>query len=497
MKITNQTTSDDHQLHLTVEIEAETMQSAKQKAARKIAKQVKIPGFRPGKAPYNVVEKQVGEAAIRDEAIDIMLDDVYPKLIAETGVQPYGPGTLEKIDEEKTPPVYEFRVPLSPVVKLSDYDKIRLPYEEKQPSEEDIQKVFTNLREQNAMLTPAERPAQEGDIVYIKLSATRQDAAEGDPELLPERSYPVVVEKADVDTKNEWPFPGFSRTLIGLKSGEEKSFPQTFAEDSEFEDLRGKTANFAVIVEEIKARELPELNDTLAQSVGEYKTVDELRTEIVRQLTENLNRQARDEYEDKIVTQIISESEIKFPPQMLHHEVHHYIEDMVPDLNARGMDMDAYLGSRQMTMDDLEKEVEPIVEERLKKSLVIMEASRQENIEVPEAEMQGIVQLKLAQLQQMVSAQDMRKFLNNRDNIQSLVSRTMSEEVIRRTLARLNAIGRGKGDEHRKETAAASVSTEETAASEAQPVAEVEAALAEAGQPAAEDTGKENDNEQA
>ncbi|MCL4257888.1 MAG: hypothetical protein KJZ53_05075, partial [Anaerolineales bacterium] len=106
MKITNQTTSDDHQLHLTVEIEAETMQSAMQKAARKIAKQVKISGFRPGKAPYNVVEKQVGEAAIRDEAIDIMLDDVYPKLIAETGVKPYGPGTLEKIDEEKTPPVY-------------------------------------------------------------------------------------------------------------------------------------------------------------------------------------------------------------------------------------------------------------------------------------------------------------------------------------------------------------------------------------------------------
>lgn len=497
MKITNQTTSDDHQLHLTVEIEAEAMQSAKQKAARKIAKQVKIPGFRPGKAPYNVVEKQVGEAAIRDEAIDIMLDDVYPKLIEETGVKPYGPGTLEKIDEDKTPPVYEFRVPLSPVVTLGDYDKIRVPFEEKQPSEEDIQKVFTNLREQNAVLTPADRPAQEGDIVYIQLSATRQDAAEGDPELLPERSYPVVVEKTDIDTKNEWPFPAFSRTLIGLTPGEEKSFPHTFGEDSEFEDLRGKTATFAVKVEEIKARELPELDDTLAQSVGEYKNVDELRTEIVRQLTENLNRQARDEYDDKIVTQMIAESEIKFPPQMLHHEVHHYIEDMVPDLNARGMDMDAYLGSRQITMDDLEKEVEPVVEERLKKSLVIMEASRQENIEVPEAEMQGIVQLKLAQLQQMVSAQDMRKFLNNRDNIQSLVSRTMSEEVIRRTLARLNAIGRGKGDEHRKESAAASVSIDEAAAApaaDAQPEA-MEAAPAEAGQPAVEDTGKENDNE--
>ncbi|MCW5873699.1 MAG: trigger factor [Anaerolineales bacterium] len=495
MKINSQTTSEDHQLLLTVEIEADVMEGAKQKAARKIAKQVKIPGFRPGKAPYNIVEKQVGLQAIKDEAIDIMLDDVYPKLIEEAGVKPYGPGTLEKIDEEANPPVYQFRVPLTPEVKLGDYDKIRIPFEEKQPGEEDIQQVFTNLREQNAVLSPAERPAQEGDIVYILLKALRREAKDGDSELLPERSYPVVVEKADVDGKNEWPFPGFSRTLIGLKPGEDKSFPHTFADDSKFEELRGQTADFTLKVEEIKARELPELDDALAQSLGEYKNVDELRTEIVRQLTENLNRQARDEYQDKIVTQMIGESEIKFPPQMLHHEVHHYIEDIEPDLQSRGLDMESYLGSRQMTMDDLEKEVEPIVEERLKKSLVIMEASRSENIEVPENEMQGIVQLQLAQLQQMVSAQDMRKFLNNRDNVQSLVSRTMSEEIIRRTLARLGAIAQGKGEEHRKESAAASVSTEEEAVAEAEVATQAETAEANAETQPAADTGKENDNE--
>lgn len=499
MKINSQSTSEDHQLLLSVEIEPEVMANAKQKAARKIAKQIKIPGFRPGKAPYNVVEKQVGEAAIKDEAIDIMLGDVYPQLIEETGVKPYGPGTLEKIDEEQNPPVYEFRVPLTPEVTLGDYDKIRLPFEERQPSEEDIQKVFTNLREQNATLTPAERPAQEGDIAYILLSAVRQQPKDGDADLLPERRYPVVIEKEDVDGNNEWPFPGFSRALIGLSAGEDKSFTHTFAADSEFEDLRGETAEFKVKLEEVKARELPALDDALAQSMGDYKTMDDLRAEIVRQLTENMNQEAREAYEDKIVTQMIAESTIKYPPQMLHHEVHHYIEDMVPDLNARGLDMDTYLKSRQMSMDDLEKEVEPVVEERLKKSLVIMEASRKETIEIPENEMQEIVQRRLGQLQQMVSAQDMRKFLQDRDNVQGLVSRTMSEEIIRRTLARLGAIAQGKGDEHRKESAAASVSMEDAAevpAGEA-PAAEVAAAEAapEASQAAAEDTGKENDNE--
>lgn len=444
------------------------MESARQRAARKIAQKVKIPGFRPGKAPFAVIEKQVGAQAIKDEALDIVLDDVYPKLIEETGVKPYGPGTLEKVDEEKTPPVFEFRIPLSPEVKLGEYDKIRLPYEDKKPEEKDIEKVLSDLREQSAMLSPVERAAQEGDIAYILMSATRQD---GGAELLPERRYPVVVEKADVDTRTEWPFPGFSRTLIGLKAGEEKSFPHTFEKDSDFEDLRGQTVEFKVKVEEIKARELPALDDAFAQTLGEYKTVAELRTEIERQLTENFKRQVREEYEDLIVTQMIAESEIKFPPQMLHHEVHHYIEDMLPDLNARGLDMDTYLKSRQLTMDQLEEEVEPRVEERLKKSLVIMEASKAENIEVPEGEVQALVEQKLGQLQQALSEQELRKLLN-RDNIQGLVSRTLTEEVIRRTLARLAAIAQGKGEEHRKETAAAASPEPETENAETEKEAE-------------------------
>jgi trigger factor len=456
LKINSQTTSDDHQLLLTVEIEAETMETARQKAARKIAQRVKIPGFRPGKAPFSVVEKQVGTDAIRDEALDIVIDDVYPKLIEETGVKPYGPGTLEKVHEDKTPPVFEFRVPLSPEVKLGDYDKIRLPYEDKKPEEKDIEKVLNDLREQSAMLSPVERPVQEGDIAYILMSANRQD---GGTELLPERRYPVVVEKADVDTKTEWPFPGFSRTLIGLKPGEEKAFPHTFGKDSDFEDLRGQTAEFKIKVEEVKARELPTLDDAFAQTLGDYKTVADLRAEIERQLTENFSRQVREEYEDQIVMQMIGESEIKFPPQMLHHEVHHYIEDMVPDLNARGLDLETYLKSRQLTLDQLEEEVEPRVEERLKKSLVIMEASKKENIEVAESEVQALVEQKLGQLQQALSEQELRKLLN-RDNIQGLVSRTLTEEVIRRTLARLAAIAQGKGEEHRKESTAASAKTE-------------------------------------
>lgn len=444
MKINNQKTLDDHQIQFTVEIEPQTMDNARQKAARRIAQRVKIPGFRPGKAPFNVIEKQVGAQAIKDEALDIVLEDVYPKIIEEAGIKPYGPGTLEKVDEEKQPPVFEFRVPLSPEVKLGDYKKIRLPFKEKPPTAADVEKVLNNLREQNAMLSPVQRPAQDGDIAYILLGATRQKPdKDGKTDLLPERRYPVVIEKAEVDTKGEWPFPGFSRLLIDMKSGDQRTFPHTFAKDAEFEDLRGETAEFNLKVEEIKDRQLPELDDAFAQSLGSYKSVAELRAEVDKQLKENFARQQKDEYEDSIVEKIIAESEIKFPPQMLHHEIHHYIEDMGPDLASRGLDLDTYLKSRQIALEDLEKEVEPRVEERLKKSLVIMEVSRQEKIEVAESEVQGLVEEKIKQLQQVLTEQDLRKLLS-KENLQGLVSRTLTEEVIRRTLVSLNNIAQGK-----------------------------------------------------
>jgi trigger factor len=434
---------DDHQIQFSVEVEPQTLESARQKAARKIAQRVKIPGFRPGKAPFNVIEKQVGAQAIKDEALDIVLDDMYPRVIEETGIKPYGPGTLEKVHEDKEPQVFEFRVPLSPEVKLGNYKDIRLPFKDKSVTEKDVENVLDNLREQNAVLQPVQRAAQEGDIAYILLSAERQTPKDGKTALLTERRYPVVIEKADVDTKNEWPFPGFSRLLIGLKVGEEKSFPHTFAKDSEYEELRGEAATFKLKVEEIKDRQLPELSDELAQSLGNYKTVADLRTEVKKQLTDNYKQQAEDEYENQIVEKIIEGSQIKYPPQMLHHEIHHYIEDMGPDLAARGLDLDTYLKSRQITHDQLEEEVSPRVEERLKKSLVIMEVSREEKVEVPEPEVQGLVEEKIKRLQQVVSADDMRKLLA-KENLQGLVSRTLTEEVIRRTLERLRAIAQGK-----------------------------------------------------
>jgi trigger factor len=451
---------DDHQVRLTVEVEAEALIAARRKAAKKIAGRVKIPGFRPGKAPYSVIEKQVGPEAIQEEAIDIVLDEVYPQVLDESGISPYGPGTLEKVTDDKEPHVYEFRVPLSPEVTLGDYKKIRVAMKKKKVAKKDIEGVLDNLREQQAVLEPVSRPAEEGDMVYIEMSANRAKADEnGKTELLNQRRYPVVVEKKDTDSSKEWPFPGFSRNLIGLSANDEKELKHSYAEDSEFEDLQGEEATFKFKVEEIKDRVLPKLDDSFAKSVGDYEDVAKLREEVESSLKENFEKEQKDEHENKIVDKILKDAEIKFPPQMMDHEIQHYIEDLEPQLAQQGLDMDTYLMTRQMKMEDLREEVRPNVEERLKKSLVLMEVSKQEKIEVGESDIQELVQEKIVRLQELLSEDEARRTLTG-EALQGLVSRTMTEEIITRTLAKLTAIA--LGEESKKASGKKSEKTEKT-----------------------------------
>jgi trigger factor len=162
-------TLDNHQVKLVVEADPDQLEIAKRKAARQIAKRIKIPGFRPGKAPYNVIERQVGEEAILDDAIEQLAQDLYPQALDEAGIKPYGPGTLEKIPSTD-PPQFEFMVPLQAEVELGDYQSIRIPYEPDDVSEDEIEQTLKNIQDQQAVVEQVERSAEESDLVRIVLS---------------------------------------------------------------------------------------------------------------------------------------------------------------------------------------------------------------------------------------------------------------------------------------------------------------------------------------
>ncbi len=224
---------DDHQVTLIVELEPEQMEGAKRRASRRISERKKIPGFRPGKAPYEVVVRSFGEGVIVEEAVDILLDEVYPKAIEEAKIEPGASGSLEKVEDLEKAPKFTFTVPLAPNVDLGNYRSIRLPYDWKEPTEDKVVESLEELRQMYAKTETVNRPIQMGDFVMIDLKGYKVKSEEGAEPLINRAGMPVFV-RAEAKPE-EFPFPGFSNELIGLNASENKSFNHKFKKDDKDE----------------------------------------------------------------------------------------------------------------------------------------------------------------------------------------------------------------------------------------------------------------------
>jgi trigger factor len=475
---------DTHQAKLTVVVDEEMFESAKRQSARQLSKRYKIAGFRPGKAPYAVVLKHLGEGAIMEQAINQLVDDVYPKAIKEAEINPYGPGSLEDMPSME-PPTFNFLIPLAPEVELAEYKELRIDFEPKQVEPENIQQVLDNLRDSQATIEAVERPAEEGDMVYILLSGEKK--GEEDPEkkvLVEERKFPVIIEKEDSDNESEYPFPGFSRKLIGLKAGDKKSFQNKFKSDYEFEELRGVTGIYKVQIEEIKGRALPELSDEFAQSVGEYETLEQLKEEILQTLTDQNDSEQLSEYDSKIIDQLVENSTFKYPPQMVEDEIDDFIHDLEHQLSQQGITIDVYLKSRSIEMEELRDEVRDNAEARMKRGLILMEVANREEITIPTEEINERIQKTIEEVAKYYSEEEAAR-LSTGENLNSLRSRIATDEIISRTFKQLRNIAMGKGEE--EETEPAEEITEEVKASEPlEETQETDNAPAEEGSPEAE-----------
>lgn len=438
MKIEQQNL-DDHQVKLVVEADEKELDTAKRKAARAIAKRVKIPGFRPGKAPYNVVERQVGAGTILEDALEILAQDLYPQAIDETGIKPYGPGSLESIASVE-PPTFEFVVPRQAEIELGDYQSIRIPYEPAEVSTEEIENALDDLRDRHAVIEPVERAAQEGDLVRIQLSGERLEPEEGqDPVLVNPRALPVIIETEDADTENEWPFPGFSRELLGLESGAEKDVEHTFSAESPYESLRGTRARFHIQVEQVSSRELPHLEDEFALTVSEYETVEELRQAIEAELKESKLSSYHRDYDDQIIDKVLEEASILYPPQMVDRELEDMIYDLQNRLAQQGLDLETYLRINQKTEEEIREEFRDTAEKRLQRSLALFELARSEDIEVSEQEIQNETLRTLEALSQALPEDELKK-ITSQEQMQNLVSNIMADMLVNKTVEHLRTL---------------------------------------------------------
>ncbi len=434
---------EDHQVKLTVEVDSDQLEGAKRKAAKKIAKRIKVPGFRPGKAPYQVIQRQVGDEVLFEESLEIIVNDIYPEVIEKAEIEPYGPGNLENVVSTE-PLTLEFVVPLMAEVEISDYHEIRFPYEPPEITDQEVESVEEDFRQRQAVEETVDRQAEAGDHVFIKLSAKRyeEDGESEDGNLIEERSTSVIIAGEETDTSTEWPFDGFSRELVGMAPGEDKTLIYTYPEDSQFETLQDVTAEFSIEVEDIKARILPELNDEFAQSLGEYDDLEGLQKDIRESLEQRADETYNSEYDDQVLDAIIEGSTIKYPPQMLENELSNVIQQLESRLANQGLDMDIYLKTRDLDEQGLRDETTPVAETRVNRSLVLLEIARKEEIEISEEDLHQETDRTLNSITRHMSDTDRKKF-DNPNAVMNLAGNIYAEMRMTHTLDYLRTVAKG------------------------------------------------------
>lgn len=444
-----------HEALLNVEIEENAVKQAMQKAARTIAGKVNIPGFRKGKAPYAKVVQYVGEGAVRQEAADQIIEDIYPQIIDRAGIEPYGPGVLEKITP--SPLTYTIRVPLEPEVKLGDYHSLRQPWEEATVSEEEVANVLEQLRSEHVTLEPLERPAQWGDEVYFNLVGT----ADGE----------IIVDEDDIEIvlQEDAPFitPDFVEALLGMHVNEEKTFSLVLPEDFREPSLRGVEMQFDVKLTGVYERVLPDLDDALASTVGPFETLEDLKRDIYTRLKDAKHSQFQEAYRDSLVEALVAQSEVHYPPDMVKHTLDDMVENAERRIQReRHMSLKDALQLQGMTLEQFRQQLQPRAEADIKRSLVLVKFAAAEGIQVRDDE---VVQAYNDLLMAMGTPEPVGA---ERVNLDSEFGHTLRLNVLtRKTLEHLEKIARG-------ELAPAHVDSETAAVSETPAVAEQPSAQA-------------------
>lgn len=479
---------ENHHVKLIVEADPADWEKAKKQAARKIAKQVKIPGFRPGRAPYKVVLKHVGEGAIIEEGLEILVDELYPRLLEEAEISPYGPGKLVEISTFD-PPVMEFDVPLAPVVELGDYKSIRLPYEPPEVSDDEVEEILEDLRKRNATSESVNRPAEEGDIVYMRVSARRLDIEDEDEAIL----YSGQFSSARIGEENSAAerqfFPGFSQHLLGVSPEEEKTFTYTYPDDYEDEDLRGAEVEFKVLVTNVQTYQLPELDDEFAKEVSDFETLDALRADIRQALEQNAQQEYQQAYGEEVLQKLIEDSTLHYPPEALEDQKEQVIANLKQRLAQDGLSLESYRQFLGQSDEEFEAQVAEAAENGLQRELVLAEVAQAEKIE-PDAD--TFNRTSTALLQSLISDMTPKQVrdLQKGDLIPRLLSSLAADMTLSRALEYLSTIARGEPWPPEAEEASPQAETAdadaEDAAGEEEPAASEEIATNETPTPAAE-----------
>jgi trigger factor len=517
---------ENHTARLTVEMDTERLDKALHEAARKLSKRGRIPGFRPGKAPFNVVMNMYGHEYVLAEALDDLGNDIYREALDAAEIEPYAPGQLQDVEEEGHKLV--FVVPKRPTVELGDYREIRVEYEVPEVTDDMVNRAMEDLRQGQALLEPADRPAKLTDQVtlsHIFVTALPAEAAEesesGEDE--PDQVAAEDEVQTDLDEANDQAaaeleagaeggdegddagddaedndeervvlhehdfdrvliegeddlFPGFSAQLVGMSAGDEKQFTLVIPDDYDDKELAGRTLRGELRVEKVQARTVPEWSDPLAKRISQdnFETMLELRVEVRKNLEQSAKDLADREVAVKALDQLVEGATINYPEEFLQD----YITDLLVGLEQnvlrqQGLTLKDYLRITGQTEETLRQMYRESGITRATRSLALGEFVRREELDASAEDIDAEIDRMVASIGGEQSSQ-FRKFLSTQQNRSNIGA----DLITSRAMEQLAAIAKGENPP----TGAAPVESEP----EPGAVGELAPASETAGEPASE-----------
>lgn len=378
MSIKVEKTENANEVKLSFEVEAAKFEEAIQKVYAKSAKYFNIPGFRKGKAPYKIVEKQYGAEIFYEDAFNEVVPEIYEKELTEAGIIAVSRPNIDITQMEKGKDlIFTATVQTKPEVTLGKYKGIELKKIEYTVEDENINHELGHMQERNSRLVNVEdRSVETNDTTVIDFEgfvdgvAFEGGKAEGHELVIGSNTF----------------IPGFEDQIIGMNIGEEKDINVTFPEEYFSKDLAGKEATFKVKLHEIKKKEMPELDDEFAKDVSEFDTLEELKASIKEKLEEENKSKAKYETEEEAIKTVCEDVKVEIPSGMIETETDNMIKEIEQRLMYQGLNLEQYLQMMNKTEADIRKELEEQATRQVKVRLVLEAIIKAEKIEATEEE---------------------------------------------------------------------------------------------------------------
>lgn len=377
-----------------VKVEAKEFQAALNKSYNKNAKNFNIPGFRKGKVPMAIVKQQYGIEVLLEDAVNFAIDASYPKLLKENNINPVDYPQIEVVTaEEGKDFVYTAQITVYPEVKLGEYKGLKIEKPSFEVTEEEVNAKLKELQEKNSRVEVKEEGTVEnGDIAVIDfkgfVDGVAFEGGEGS-------DYPLEIGSGSF-------IDNFETQIIGAKSGENVEVNVTFPESYGKEELNGKAAKFEVTVKEIKAKELPALDDEFAKEVSEFDTLDQMKEDIKKNLTEANATKSEKEYEDAVINAVVENATIEVPAIMIEKEIDIMVKNLESRLSQQGLTLEQYFQFTGTDAVKMREQMKENAERKVRTDLVLEAVELAEKIEVSEEE----IRAKAEEVAKMYAADD-------------------------------------------------------------------------------------------